>query len=472
MVNILFVYPNFGTGLRIPLALAILQAVLKEEGHTVRIFDTTFMTRDYVLDYKRMESRGVVKKSPLEESVGAVEDKDIEAELRATMDEFSPDMLMFSVLERNYMTFRQLGAAAKRHRPDIPVLAGGILATIAPEMLLDELFVDWICVGEGETVVRNVARTFPDREAIGRLPNIWRKTDSGIVRNPLGPLEDIERIPEQDWSGFDARHLYKPFEGRMYVGGSFEWSRGCYMNCAFCVGPSLRKAYEASGPRYHRTKSVRKVIDEIARKKDAYGLTLNAFCDTNFLQGIPEPALKEFSQSYAREVGIPFMIQTSAESITESKLLMLKDAGCVTASIGVESGSEHVRRDIINKGPSRKRIKECFDLCRKHDFRLTANYIIGLPYETEADIEETIKFNRELNPPSIAVHFFSPFLGTRLYDVCIKEGFYGGFDPTASVYKTTPLTMPQLSQARIEELVKTFTEDFGSWKQEIPLDLG
>lgn len=471
-MKICMVYPNHGTCLRIPLALAILQAVLKQDGHEVVIFDTTFMSSEYGADYKLMESRGVVKKTPLEERIGVVEEKDIAREFVRVLDDFRPDMLMFSVLERTYCTFKTLLDAAKRHRPDLPVLVGGILASIAPDMLLADPDVDWVCVGEGETAVLNVARAFPDRRAIDALPNIWLRRGGVEVRNPHGPLEDMESIPDQDWTGFDLRHLLKPFEGKVYTGGSFEWSRGCKNNCAFCVGPALRKVYNAGGARYHRTKSVPKAINEIRVKKDQYGLNLNAFCDTNFLQAIPLETLRDFCKAYAREVDIPFMIQTSAESMDEDRLLMLIDAGCVTASIGVESGSEHMRKNVLNKGPSRQRVKKCFDLCRKHNFRLTANYIIGLPYETEADVMATMAFNRELNPPSIAVHYFTPFLGTALYDVSVKEGFYAGYDASASVYRTSPLNMPQLTHARIEELVKQFTDDFQTWKQEIPITIG
>jgi len=110
----------------------------------------------------------------------------------------------------------------------------------------------------------------------------------------------------------------------------------------------------------------------------------------------------------------------------------------VTASIGVESGSEFIRKKVLKKGPSKKKVREVFDLCRKMNFRVTTNYMIGLPFETEEHVWETIRFDRELNPPSIAVTYFSPFLGTRLYDLCMEQGFYKGFDPHASVYDTSP----------------------------------
>lgn len=463
----LFVYPNFETSLRIPLALAIFCAILKDRGHQARVFDPTFMSSHYDADFRLMESRAVVKRTKLEEIIGDLPEKDILKELERTILEFQPDVIAFSLLERNYHTFKQLLAHIKGLRPDIPILVGGILPSIYPQLLVNDPDVDWVCVGEGESLVANLADLWPDREAIGRLPNLWHKQDGGVVRNPLASLEDMALVPDQDWDEFDPRHLYKPFEGQVYVGGSFEWSRGCMNRCAFCVGPALREVYHARGPVYHRTKPVDQIIGEIEAKTEQYGLTFNAFCDTNFLQGISKPMLADFCRQYQRRVGVPFIMQTSAESISEDKLLMLMDAGCVTASIGVESGSERMRKSVLKKGPSKERIQRCFDLCRKHNFRLTANYMIGLPYETEVDVMDTIEFNRRLNPPSIAIHYFTPFLGTALYDLAMKEGFYKGFDPKASVYRTSPLTMGQLSQKRIEELVQYFTEDFNGWKQEI-----
>lgn len=463
----LFVYPNFETSLRIPLALAIFSAILKERGHEALIFDPTFMSSRYDADFRLMESREVVKRTKLEQVIGDLPEKDILEELDCAIKQFRPDIIAFSLLERNYHTFKRLLKHIKRMCPETPILVGGILPSIYPRLLVEDPEVDWVCVGEGESLIANLADLWPDREAIQRLPNLWCRRNGQIVKNPLAPLEDMEKVPDQDWQEFDARHLYKPFEGKVYVGGSFEWSRGCMNRCSFCVGPALREVYQARGPQYHRTKSVNKIINEIETKTQQYGLTLNAFCDTNFLQGIPKPMLADFCRQYQRKVGVPFIMQTSAESITEDKLLMLMDAGCVTASIGVESGSQRMRQNVLKKGPTKDRIRRCFDLCRRHDFRLTANYMIGLPFETEEDVVDTIQFNRELNPPSIAIHYFTPFLGTALYDLALKEGFYKGFDPKASVYKTSPLTMPQLSQERIEELVQYFTEDFNGWKQEI-----
>ncbi len=137
---------------------------------------------------------------------------------------------------------------------------------------------------------------------------------------------------------------------------------------------------------------------------------------------------------------------------------------CVTISIGVESGNPNVRQKILKKYTSNEVILKAFDLAKKYNIRTTANYIIGLPYETEEDVWESIEFNKRLNPLSVAVHYFVPFIGTELYDICVKEGFYKGFDPNADVYRESPITTSTLSKERIDELLYIFTDEYNKNK--------
>ena len=92
--------------------------------------------------------------------------------------------------------------------------------------------------------------------------------------------------------------------------------------------------------------------------------------------------------------------------------------------------------------------------------------MLGLPDETEEDIQQTIEFNRQLNPPAIAAFFFTPFVGTELYEISLKKGYIKGFNPDTNLHKESPLTMPQISQERISELLKIFVDDFKAYQDE------
>ena len=124
------------------------------------------------------------------------------------------------------------------------------------------------------------------------------------------------------------------------------------------------------------------------------------------------------------------------------------------------SGSDRIRRYVIKKPISRERILRGFDLLRKYKIRSGANYIIGVPDETEEDVWETIHLNRDIDPASIAANYFVPFIGTELYDVCQQRGYIDSFDSDWNMYRDSSLDMPQLSEKRINELVNILIEDF------------
>lgn len=466
--RVLFIYPNTGS-LRIPLAVAILSAKLKNLGVEVRVFDTTFYQIEDCLDYSLMESRRVVKKTRLDEIIGEMPQVNIATETKRRVAEYQPDLILITVLERHYWLFDILVRACKKVASHIPILAGGILPTIYPDIIINHSCVDYVAFGEGENFIDDLVEYFDRPCDFIRIPNLlYREKNGTVIKNPLTDLAEMDSVPYQDWEEFNSRQLLKPYDGNVWIGGSFEFSRGCYKRCTFCVAPQLRNSYgKKLAKKYHRTKSPDMAIAEIKDKKEKYNLTFLAMCDTDFLLGVPEDILKEFCRLYKKEINLPWIIQSSAESFSEKKLSALVDAGCVSASIGVESGSPKIRKQVIKKFVSLDRIKKTFDLCRDYNLRTTANYMIGLPYETEEDVNKTIEFNRRINPPSVAVTYFTPFLGTELYDLCIKAGFYDKFNPQQNLYKYSPLQMPQLSKQRIEELVKVFIDDFESYKQDI-----
>jgi len=448
-MKVLFLYPNVGTELRIPLAISILIAAIRKAGHNVKLFDTTFYG-EFHTDDEKMSELGTHETTHLSEFVGKTEKKEIKEEFKKEISLFKPDIICVSLVERNFKTAQELLSEV-----EVRVLVGGIMPTIAPEFVLKQPWVDYICIGEGEKAIVDFLK-----EKIPGEIYIWEQ----LKQNRVYPLIDMNEVPDQDWSDFDERHLLKPFMGKVYRGGAFEFSRGCYKSCTFCVAPKIRKACEGLG-KYHRTKSPSRCIEEIEKKIREYQLTMISFGDTDFLSGVSKPVMHDFLSLYAKRIKVPFTIQTGVENLMDEKSLkLLREAQCCAISVGIESGSEKIRKTVIKKAIPIQVIKRAFDLCREQGLRVTANYMVGLPYETEKDIMDTIKLNRYVDPPSIAVTFFTPFMGTELYDICMKEGFYRPFKE--NVYGYPPLDMPQLKPKKIKKMVKRFTDDFKGYQRD------
>ena len=463
-IKVLLVYPNRETVLRIPLALSIICAAIEKSGHEVRVFDTTFIGDEFKTDIQFSEKKGTVEKSEIEVYIGELDTRPLQTIVREQIELFPPDLIAVSLLERNYSTAGNLIKIMKRYS-NAPVLVGGIMPTISPETVFNMEGVDILCLGEGEGAIADICNAISHGKPIRAIPNLWVKENGRVIKNPLRPLVDMNQVPDQIWEPFDKRHIFRAYKGRVCRNGSFEFARGCTKVCTFCVAPKLREVQKNLGA-YHRFKSAEHVLLEIINKVKPYDLNLIHFGDTDFLFGMKKDLLKEFAELYKKHVDLPFLIQTSAEAINEDKIKLLKLAGCDNISVGVETGSERIRKDVIRKFVSKKKIIDAFRLGRKYKIRMTANYMLGLPDETEEDVMQTIEFNRQINPPAISVFFFTPFIGTELYDISIKKGYVKGFNPNTNVHKESPLDMRQLPKKRIDELLKYFVDDFKTYKDE------
>jgi radical SAM superfamily enzyme YgiQ (UPF0313 family) len=144
----------------------------------------------------------------------------------------------------------------------------------------------------------------------------------------------------------------------------------------------------------------------------------------------------------------------------ERKVHLLEEMGCRGFAFGVESGNEYIRNEILNKKASNEQIIRAFNLFKDSNIKLTANNIIGLPYESRKEIFDTIELNRILlgmNPGFRAsVAIFNPYEGTKLKEICLKEGFISK-DNFAKDYRgEIALDMPQISKKELLGLHRTF----------------
>jgi len=123
---------------------------------------------------------------------------------------------------------------------------------------------------------------------------------------------------------------------------------------------------------------------------------------------------------------LPFWCQTRPETITEEKIKLVEGAGAQSISVGVESGSPEMRK-LLNRPMSNKLIINAFEILNKTNLRVCANNIIGIPDETREHIFETIGLNRKLNRKlgkiRSMVHIFTPYKGTKFYNLCIQKGY-------------------------------------------------
>ena len=134
--------------------------------------------------------------------------------------------------------------------------------------------------------------------------------------------------------------------------------------------------------------------------------------------------LKELAGKYQREVGLPFIAQTTPESLSEETLSMIKDMGNKELRIGIECGNEEFRRNVLKRRISNQMLIDKFKLVKKYGIKITTYNIIGFPFETEEMIKETIELNKILEPDQTYVNIFQPLPGTPLFKLCLDNQLF------------------------------------------------
>ncbi len=431
--------------------ISILAACLKKDGIEVKLFDTTFYkTADRTGDEARAYTLQV-KKTDFKELGIVPNETDVIEDFKKIVEEFRPDLIGLSCIEVTYGLGIEM-LKAVRHT-GIPTLAGGVYPTFSPNIVIREDCVDMVCVGEGELALTELCKKMRAGQDITNVQNIWVKKNGTLYKNELRHSLDMRQLPYQDWSVYEKKRFWKPMGGKISATGTFEMNRGCPYSCTFCVNSGLNKLYSNKGG-YYREQDIPRLIDEMLEKKETYNLQFVYLVAESFLT-TSKKRIEEFVKLY-QQVGLPFWIEARPESIKEEYVDILESVNCEGISIGIESGNEEVRRNVLGRNITNETTTNAFKLFEGSKIRVSANNIIGFPTETRENIFETVELNRRINANGVMVSFFSPYRGSSLREVCELEGYLKEED-LAEDYRLGPsLDMPQLSMSALSGLQRTF----------------
>jgi hypothetical protein len=138
----------------------------------------------------------------------------------------------------------------------------------------------------------------------------------------------------------------------------------------------------------------------------------------------PRPWLDEFCARYKKEVGLPFVMYSYPRMVDERRVEMLCDAGLWATTMGIQSGSERVRRDCYERETSNEEIIEACTILHRHGVVLNLDFIGDNPYETEADRRETVDLLARLPKPFYFNYFsLTYFPGVDLTERALRDAF-------------------------------------------------
>ena len=247
-IKVLFIYPNtYGMNM-IPPGIALFSSLLKKRGHKIEIFDSTYYAIDYGIDSDGskigrlsvvpydMEAKGIRLKTTLWKD-----------DLQKQTEKFQPDLIALSTTEDMWELGVKLLHVIKNYKlkNNIPVIAGGVFPTFAPEIASKEELVDLVCVGEGENTLIDLCEKIQNKEDYSDLTNCWKKKNGKVVhKNHVSKPVNLNENSIIDIDLFEEKRLFRPMGGTVYKMFPVETMRGCPYSCRFCNSPDQQRLYK------------------------------------------------------------------------------------------------------------------------------------------------------------------------------------------------------------------------------------
>ena len=387
-----------------PMSLAYLAGSAIREGHEVLIYNGE---HDPKLDYVNLTTYSSNYHLYLE----ALADYTHQTwkKLAAVMSDFRPDVVGITSFSVKFPSAKRIAAMAKDFNPKVPVVMGGQHATIMTDNLLSDPNIDFVVKGEGEVTFVEFLRQLGGDQQWDEVAGLSYKRNGQVNHNvPRSLVSNLDEL------AFPARQcLYDLEHYEPHALAKLFASRGCPYQCNYC-GTQNIWTYRL---RHH---SVGRIIEEIRQVKKEYGATFFTFFDDVF--GIDKKRAMELTHEMTQaKLGTRWDCLTRANLVSDELLISMKKAGCTKIDMGVESGSDKILKDT-KKGLNTKQIIEGARLIRKHGIFIYMFFMVGLPTETEEDVNMTKQLLEELKPDWAGISIFTPIPGTEIYKELQKQG--------------------------------------------------
>jgi len=323
-----------------------------------------------------------------------------------------PDIIGFSTMSPFYKETLSIASQIK-NTFDIPTILGGPHPTLFPEIINDAC-VDIICRGEGEFALIELLNALRDKNPYYDIKNLWVKHNGNVYKNELRPLTDpLDQIPLVDWSCYKSTSIANSPPIAFLI-------RGCPYSCTYCFNASMRELYKGKG-KYLRQFSVGRSILEIKEALKVFNHSPVLFTSDSF--GIDLEWTDALFTEYSKITDLQFVLLIRPELATEECVRLLARHGCRSVALGVESGSERVRKEIMHRNYPNKLLMDVADRLHRHGIEFRTYNMLGLPSETEEELWETIDINIRMKTDYPRATIFTPMPNTKIVEIAKELGY-------------------------------------------------
>lgn len=388
-MRILFIYPKMSlylaTGNMQPGAVLCLASFIQQENHQVSIYE-----------------RNIDKQS-----------------LSQVIADFDPNVVVCTLMFAQQIADMQTVCRELRADfPALPILCGGLTASLISDFILQEGLADYVGIGEGEyTLLELLEVVNRQRDPSDVQSLVYLDQNGQVIYTPQRPFADLSKFPDTDYSLLPMEKYFALFPGGLSHSLTVFTSKGCPFQCTFC----FNKAYHRCQRRVRTRPSVMREIEALVAGCGAEGIL---FCDD--LWGFDKDELRAYCSditALSAKLGkqINWGCETRIGVLSPEDLRCMADAGCRLIVFGLESGSPEMLKRIKKDYPLH-RVESDFENCKAAGIVIWASAIFGFPGETPSQIRQTVHTIFRLNPTIYGTGLFYASPGSAEYNKLVDEG--------------------------------------------------
>jgi len=338
------------------------------------------------------------------------------------INRFSPDLLCFSSVASEFRLVNKIAAHVKAKFPELKTMIGGVHVTLKPEEADFNIF-DVCCIGEGEEPTLEYVSQISSGREPSDIKNLWLKQKNGEVqKNQLNPyIENLDELP------FPDREIWEPWmEGFDELEHVVLLGKGCPFLCTYCSNHALKHVTDG---KYVRMRSPQNIIDEIIEIRRKYPKIKKFYLEVETIGLKMDWTLelckkfKEYNETLESPIEYGTNLRVIPGMDVEKLFENFRAANIKYLNIGLESGSERIRKEVLKRNYSNDDFVKTVFAAKKYGMKVYVYNLIGLPTERIEDVKETIAVNRLVQPERTITSIFFPYPGTQLFDFCKENGY-------------------------------------------------
>jgi anaerobic magnesium-protoporphyrin IX monomethyl ester cyclase len=326
-----------------------------------------------------------------------------------------PALVGFSATTSAFLDGQRMASMIKRSRPEVATVFGGVHISAMGGALLEQFSdIDYLCYGEGEVTLSELA----DGRRPGEIDSlIWKEGDRVVANPARAQIQDLDSLPFPAYEklrGFPRGYNLPLFSFAKVPGATMITSRGCPYQCSYCDRSVFKKGFRYNSAEY--------IYEHMKYLRSRFGVRhINIYDDLFTLQKERVQGLCDLL--VAKPLGMNFNCAVRVGYVDDELLRLLKSAGCLMVSLGIES-ADPAMLERHKAGVTTDEVRRTVERIHRHGLRAKGLFMMGLPGETEESIRMTSDFTVSLGLDDMNMTKFTPFPGAPLWATIREEGSF------------------------------------------------